>query len=44
VFELTGFDGVFQTGAHPTDDRTELIAVNLPAYVLSQIAVPHLAA
>jgi anti-anti-sigma factor len=44
VFELTGFDHVFQTGVHSADARTDVIAVNLPAYVLSQIAVPDMAA
>ena len=44
VFELTGFDRVFQTGALSADDTTEAIALNLPAYGLSQILVPDLAA
>jgi anti-sigma B factor antagonist len=43
VFELTGFDHVFQTGAHAADDRVEVIALGLPARVLSQVSASDMA-
>jgi anti-anti-sigma factor len=41
VFELTGFDHVFQTDFYSTRDRPEVVALSVPAYVLPQFAVPN---
>jgi anti-anti-sigma factor len=44
VFELTGYDHVFQTSAHPTENRIEVKGLNLPAFVLSQASASDMAA
>ena len=44
IFELTGFNHVFQTDVNSAIGKTELIALNLPAYVLSQVAIRDLVA
>lgn len=41
VFELTGFDYVFQTDVYSASDRPEVVASSVPAYVLPQFAVPN---
>ena len=39
VFELTGFDHVFQTDFYSASDRPEVVALSVPTYVLPQFAV-----
>ena len=39
VFELTGFDHVFQTDVYSASDRPDVVALSVPAYVLPQFAI-----
>jgi anti-sigma B factor antagonist len=41
VFELTGFDHVFETDVHSASDRPEVVALSVPIHVLPQFAVPN---
>jgi anti-anti-sigma factor len=44
VFELTGFNRIFQTDTNSANGTAEVMALNLPAYVLSQLAIRDLVA
>jgi anti-anti-sigma factor len=39
VFELTGFDHVFQPDVYSASDRPDVVALSVPAYVLPQFAI-----
>jgi len=41
VFELTGFDHVFQTDVYSASGRPEVVALSVPAYVLPQFVFPN---
>jgi len=41
LFELTRFDHIFQTDIDSASDRSEVVALSLPAYVLPRFVFPN---